>query len=304
VKRETALKRDFRVRRARRLRVKQEYLHPEYRLTIPRKSEVTPTGRFVLFRLRPPKGTGHRGFWARWDNASVMGKPGPAVKVELDHPVARERMAFKLSLHGYAGHWTVPEPSPGKFHQFHISIVDRGTPVFRGTLSLAAVYALDFSQVSSDHTLQLCLGDDPIAEVSIVALGPSILRAIRIEKRLMRQGRPKRLARRLALIATSGSVPPSAWTLLHPLAPDLFRTPRYTKAEKRAVLARLIRQHGIRRADAAAMFDRAFVDRLFRRARRVARSTAASSDAVNCVSSVAPRSTGSRSIDPRGPKSK
>jgi hypothetical protein len=222
----------------------------------------------------------------------------------LDHPVARERMAFKRSLYGYAGHWTVPAPNTSKSQRFPISIVDRGIPVFRGTLSLAAVYALDFSQVSSDVKFQLVLEDETIAEIPIVALGPSILRAARIAERLMRQGRSKRVAWRLALIATSGSVPPSAWTLLHPLAPDLVRTPRYTKAEKRAVLARLIRQHGIRRADAAAMFDRAFVDRLFRRARRVARSTAASSDAVNCVSSVAPRSTGSRSIDPRGPKSK
>ena len=132
---------------------------------------------------------------------------------------------------------------------------------------------------TSDDKFQLVLEDETIAEIPIVALGPLILRAARIAERLMRQGRSKRVAWRLALIATSGSVPPSAWTLLHPLAPDLFRTPRYTKAEKRAVLARLIRQHGIRRADAAAMFDRAFVDRLFRRARRAARSTATSSDA-------------------------
>lgn len=208
--RETALRGDFRVSRARGVRVEQEYLHPEYRLTIPRKPEVTPTGRFVLFRLRPPKGTGHRGFWARWDNAVVKGKSGPAVKVELDHPLARERMAFKRSLRGYAGHWTVPEPNPGKFHRFHISIVDSGTPVLRGTLSLAAVYALDFSQVSSDATFQLRLGDVATGEVPIVALGPSILRAARIAKRLMRQGRSKRVAWRLAAIAMSGSFPPSS----------------------------------------------------------------------------------------------
>ena len=39
-------------------------------------------------------------------------------------------------------------------------------------------------------------------------------------------------------------------------------------AEKRAVQARLIQQQGIRRADAAAMLDSAFVDQVFRRARR------------------------------------
>jgi hypothetical protein len=266
VKQETALKRDFRVSRARRVRVEEEYLHPGYRLIIPRRSEVTPTGRFVLFRLRPPKGTPHRGFWARWDNAVVKGKPGPAVKVELDHLVARERMAFKRSLDGYAGHWTVPEPDTGKFH---ISIVDRGTPVLRGALSLTAVYAVDFSQVPPEAKFRLTLGDDAVAEVSIVALGPSILRAARIAKRLIRQGRSKRVAWRLALIATSGSLPQSSWTLLPPLGSGLLRAPRYTKAEKRAVLARLIRQQGIRRADAAAMLsDSAFVDRVFRRPRR------------------------------------
>ena len=100
-------------------------------------------------------------------------------------------MAFKRSLSGYGGHWTVPEPDTGKFH---ILIVDRGTPVLRGTLSLAAVYALDFSQVPPDARFRLILGQDPIAEVPIVALGPAILRAARIAKRLMRQGRSKRVA--------------------------------------------------------------------------------------------------------------
>jgi hypothetical protein len=244
--RETALRHDFRMMRARRVRIVQEYLHPEYRLVIPRKVAVSPTGHFVLFRLRPPKGCAHRGFWARWDNAVIKGKPGPAVKIELDHPSRRERLAFKRSLDGYRGHWTVPT-SAGK-DSYHIAVVDKGEPVLTGTLSLRPVYALDFSLLEPSAKVQICATEDDtvIAEMPWTALGPTFIKFARLEKRLRKQGRSKRVAFRLAMLA-SPPLPESAITVYRP---DLLPRRRYTKAEKRIMIRRVARRLGIPRAEA------------------------------------------------------
>lgn len=237
MKQETALKRDLRVSRAKRVRVEKQYLLAGYRLIVPRKTEVTPTGRFVLFRLRPPKGSDRRAFWARWDNAVVRGKQGPAVKIELDHPSQRERLAFKRSMSGYAGHWPTPDKDTASFR---IAIVDRGTLVFRGTLSLGLIWALDFSVVDPGDKFQLCTADGlVVAELPVVALGPTILRSAKLAKHLIRKGHSKRAAWRLAGIATAGMIDPSAGTIYRP---DLVSGPRYTRAEKDATRRRIIRR--------------------------------------------------------------
>jgi hypothetical protein len=202
---------------------------------------VSATGRFVIFRLRPPKGSPHHAFWARWDNAVVKGKPGPAVKIELDHPSRRECLAFKRSLNGYAGHWPTHEQDRDRFH---IVIVDRGTPVFRGTLSLGLTWAIDFSLVDPDARFQLCTKEgDVIGEIPVAALAEEMIRGARLAKRLMRQGRSRRVAERLALIATAGLGSPSAATIHRP---ELLPRPRYTRAEKEAMLRRVRRR--LRRA--------------------------------------------------------
>ena len=245
MKREKALRPDFRVSRARRVRIKQEYLHPGYRLVIPRKVAVSSTGHFVLFRLRSPKGCAHRGFWARWDNAVIKGKPGPAVKIELDHPSRRERLAFKRSLNGYRGHWTAPASDGGT--TYRIAVVDKGEPVFTGTLSLRLVYDIDFTLLEPDAKVQICaVGDHTvIAEVQAAALGPSFIKFARLEKRLRKQGRSKRVALRLAMLA-SPPLPESAITVYRPdLLPRLLPRRRYTQAEKRIMIRRVARRLGI-----------------------------------------------------------
>jgi hypothetical protein len=232
-----ALKRDFRVSRAKRVRVEQQYLLSGYRLVIPRKTEITSTGRFVLFRLLPPKGLGRRVFLARWDNAAVKGKQGPAVKIEVDHPSRRERLAFKRSLDGYAGHWPTQDRDRDRFS---IAIVDRGTLVFRGTLSLGLIWALDFSLVDPGDKFQLCTADGlVVAELPVAALGPTVLRVAKLAKHLVRKGRSKRVTWRLAGIATAGMISASAATIYRP---DLLSGPSYTRAEQDATRRRIIRR--------------------------------------------------------------
>jgi hypothetical protein len=249
MKEDTALRWDFRARRATRIRIDRQYLLPGYRLIIPRKAEVTPTGQFVLFRLRPPKGSDHPALWARWDNAVVKGRPGPAVKIELDHSSARERLHFKHSLKAYAGHWPVPEPKTGRFH---ISIIDRGTPIFRGLLSLRLVWAVDFSLLApGEVTLECFVGEDLVAEVPFEILAPLVIKALQVEKRLRRRGQPARVARRLATLATTGLIDASALTIRRPdLLPRIAR--KYTEAETPVMVRRLIRRFAPRLAGRAS----------------------------------------------------
>ena len=214
--RETALKRDFRVSRARRVKVERHYLRAGYRLIIPRKAEITATGHFLLFRLRPPKRSDHHGFWARWDNTVVKGRPGPAVKIELDHPSARERLAFKRSQKEYAGHWPVHDRDTDLFH---VSLADRGTSVFRGVLSAGLVWGVDFSVVRpGEIRFEILQEGRKIAELPLHALEAPIIKFLEVQKRERRKGRSRRAARRLALRAAlrGGLIPASAFKFFPP----------------------------------------------------------------------------------------
>lgn len=138
MKREIALRRDVRVSDVRGIQVESDYICPGYRLIVPRRSRISETGELVLFRLTPSKGSDWRGFWARWGNAAMKGKPGPAVKIEVAQQSKGEQLAWKRSERGYSGHWTVPlEDGTCRV------AIDRGAAVFRGILSMRLVWAFD-----------------------------------------------------------------------------------------------------------------------------------------------------------------
>ncbi len=187
---EEALRGDLRATGARVLDLTRSYIHPGYRLCVSRQPRVAPTGRFLLFRLVPRRGSGYRTFWARWDNAALRGKPGPPVKIELQHGRKRERDRFRQGKSGYSGHWAREVPPGGTFE---VRVVDRGTLIFEGQLSLALTLRWD-AQITSPTRVVLEAYEDgrKIAEVAADLLLPVLLEAANLPRR--RDGEPSHLA--------------------------------------------------------------------------------------------------------------
>jgi hypothetical protein len=133
------LKQDGKVFEIHDLRIDERYRSEEYSLSKPDVPAITPTGRLVIFELRPVGASGPS-FVGRWDGGSRSAGKQERDDLDIDIEGVSRRVVrqFERGEAGYSGHHTTKVPTPkGKAYRVCICIPQK--MIFDGTVSFSGL---------------------------------------------------------------------------------------------------------------------------------------------------------------------